>query len=509
MTGATVSTQSPTFAWQLAPGTDGATIELCRDRAISMSCQTIDVTGSSGTTTMPLVRGVWFWRLRPRSGSVVGSRSGSVWSFVVPGRSAPHATSWGAAFDENGDGRFDLAVGGPASAPQPGQGYVFRAANTGVSGTATTMISGLDASGEFGKRVASAGDVDGDGYSDLVIGAPGANGRTGRAFVYAGGASGIGVVPTVTLDGPDAAGNFGSAVASAGDLNGDGYSDLLVGASCAPVSGSCGGGRVILFTGSATGVTRPGTVIESPSAAARFGDAIAGAGDINGDGLADFVIGAPNAMGGLGQAFVFLGAAGATPVTPTWTLTGTDANGHFGSALAMSADVNGDGYSDLAVGAPNAGSIGRVFVYLGGATGIAMTPSRMLDGIAGPFGAVGSALTSGDVDGDGFDDLAVGAPGAAMSAGAVYVYRGSSSGLNAAIRYDVSASAGLTRFGASLSVGDSNGDGYGDLAIGAPSSPGGGAVRVYLGSSSGLPEPFARTLPSPVAGAAFGTALSF
>ncbi|MEI8257931.1 MAG: VCBS repeat-containing protein, partial [Deltaproteobacteria bacterium] len=269
-----------------------------------------------------------------------------------------------------------------------------------------------------------------DGYADVVIGAPGVSSGVGRAYVFLGGPAGLNGLSGTTLVGPDGAGaNFGASVAGAGDVNGDGYADVFVGAYTASTSV----GAAHLYLGGAGGVsTSIATTITGPAGAGGyFGTSVACAGDVNGDGYADLVAGADNVGSGVGAAYVFHGGASGVSSTPSITLAGLDGPGaFFGRAASSAGDVDGDGYGDLVVGAPGvAASTGRIYVYPGGATGLTVPGA----GIAGPSGAGGSfgesVAGAGDVNGDHLADVIVGAHSASAGEGAAFLFLGAAAGV--------------------------------------------------------------------------------
>ena len=183
-----------------------------------------EVTGSSTNPTVDLPPGVVFWRARGRVGSAAGTIHSPVWSFFVGARSAPVDTSWGTAFDPDGDGRSDLAVGVPSRQMSTGRVLIYPSTGAGYAATPSVTLDGRDGiNAVYGHAVASAGDVDGDGYVDLAVGAYRASSGIGRVYLYAGSAGGLGSTPASTLSGRDGAdGAFGVAVAGVGDVNGDG-----------------------------------------------------------------------------------------------------------------------------------------------------------------------------------------------------------------------------------------------------------------------------------------------
>jgi hypothetical protein len=224
------------------------------------------------------------------------------------------------------------------------------------------VLEGVTARDEFGYSVASAGDVNGDGYADLVVGAPGADpgGRmyAGTASVFLGSASGVAARPARVLEGADERDWFGFSVASAGDVNGDGYADLIVGAP-GPVPYDVRAGTASVFLGSASGVAAtPARVLEGADAEGAFGLSVASAGDVNGDGYADLVVGAPGDTSWFwgvhdraGSVSVFLGGAYGISAMPARVLAGAAVGDRFGWSVASARDGNGDGYVDLIVGA--------------------------------------------------------------------------------------------------------------------------------------------------------------
>jgi hypothetical protein len=247
-----------------------------------------------------------------------------------------------------------------------GRAYVF-SGSTGVL-LLTLESPAAQAAGLFGQSVAGAGDVDGDGRADVIVGAvnehPGNALRGGRAYVLSGATGAL----IHALDSPHAqqSGRFGVSVASAGDVDGDGVQDVLVGAAGETPAGA-NSGRAYLFSGATGQHLR---TLESPNAepSGFFGGAVAGAGDVDGDGLADVLVGGGNedtvAGFGAGRAYAFSGAGGLLFAIES---PNSQQGGTFGSALAGAGDADGDGRPDLILGAMGedtaAGSFaGRAYV---------------------------------------------------------------------------------------------------------------------------------------------------
>jgi hypothetical protein len=435
-----VTSRAPTLVWALAAGTDGARVEVCAERECTTIVRTIDVVGTSTAVNPALLPGVWFWRLTGRVGASLGVQTSPVLEMVVPARSAPRATVWGVFTDPSGDGYADLVTGAPGA----GAAFVHRGGPIGLSATPFATLTGPVS---LGSALDAAGDVDGDGFGDVVVGAPDA----GLARVYYGGASGLGARAPTELAG--GAADFGHDVDAAGDVDGDGYGDVVVGAP--------GAGRAYVFRGAAGGLaTTAAWVLTSGSD--TFGESVAGAGDVDGDGYADVVVGDP----GPGRVLLYRGGPsgfGAMPSAAV-TLRGGES---FGADVAGAGDTDGDGYADIVVGEPDAR---RAHVFRGRPGGLDPSGAALMAGSA-EFGETVAA--AGDVDGDGFGDVLVGSERERRA----WVFRGASGGVARSALVTLAAPAGSERrFGASVaSPGDINGDGESDLLVGAP-----GSTRVYL-----------------------------
>jgi hypothetical protein len=450
------------------------------------------------------------------------------------------------AGDVNGDGYDDVIVGAPrydSGEANEGAAFLFLGSESGIAdggpGSSHARLESNQTYSEFGSSVAGAGDVNGDGYDDVIVGAGGydaGEADEGAAFVFLGSALGIASgnpdTAAVRIEADQAGASLGWSVAGAGDVNGDGYADVIVGASGYQVGRLDGGchcwvydhpneGAAFLFLGSSDGIAdgnpdTAATVLRSNQTSARFALSVAGAGDVNGDGYDDVIVGSPFfdvAPNIWGTALVFLGG-------PSGIADGDHSSAdarlesdedpyqrhtYFGWSVAGAGDVNGDGYHDVIVGAPEYPDAeigpGAAFVYLGSASGIAhgspaTAATRLESGEEGNLGI--SVAGAGDVNGDGHDDLIVGSGRShtlSEQGSAAFVYLGSTAGV-ASGRPEVAAArlhlllSDFTFTGIGWRVagaGDVDGDGFDDLIAGDLNFPINnvrhGHALVFLGSS--------------------------
>ncbi|MFT5434493.1 MAG: hypothetical protein ACI9OJ_005206, partial [Myxococcota bacterium] len=440
-------------------------------------------------------------------------------------------TSVSGAGDVNGDGYADVIIGSPglSSGAVPGAAFVFLGGASGLDNVAAFDFTGGQGDARVGASVSGAGDFNGDGYADVLVGARFFNNTEvdeGAVFVLHGGAIGIVDGDPATsdsfLESDQSSAGLGISVSSAGDVNGDGYADVIVGADGYD-AGESNAGAAFVFLGGTSGiadgaVVTADTQLESNQAGASFGASVSGAGDVNGDGYADVIVGAYEYDDGEtdeGAAFVFLGSASGIPDgdpgTANAQLESNQPMAWFGRSVSGAGDVNGDGYADVIVGSQlytsGQSQEGVAFVFLGSPSGIADgnpdTASARLQGDQATMGAAAYSGVSGagDVNGDGYADVIVGFPkynaDEGESEGAAFVFLGSASGiadgnpLTAAAQLE--SNQGGSNFGFSVSgAGDVNGDGYADVIVGAPGydapTSSEGAAFVFMGSASGIAD---------------------
>ena len=215
-------------------------------------------------------------------------------------------------------------------------------------------------------------------------------------------------------------------------------------------------------------------------------------------------VGAPGYNSKQGRVYVYHGGPSGIGTSPSKVLTGANVSDYFGVSLAL-GDVNGDGYADCVVGASGYNSkTGRFYIYFGSADGIDSINSPASQYRDGDVAAesFGGPMALGDVNGDGYEDVALGAPQYSTNYGRAYVYHGSSSGIAASAARVLTGTSGSS-FGGKLVIGDTNGDGYADLAVAAPTTTN-GTVYIYNGDTTGIGTAASKTLTGENAGDSLG-----
>ena len=472
-----------------------------------------------------------------------------------------------AGCDFDGDGFADLAIGvdndWSGSGDHEGAVHVLYGDDSGLSSEGSQQwdrdqpgVLGVSRfSARFGAAL-SCGDFDDDGYDDLAVGVPWDDptaitnvvhtSQSGSVHILYGTAAGLSAdrnqIWHRDTDGINQAAaefdHFGSSVAT-GDFDGDGYDDLAVGVPGDDLAGRLDAGSVHIVYGTAAGLSADrdqvwhrdrGGINDSPAARDAFGSSLA-VGDFDGDGDDDLAVGVPHDrigdQGSAGSVHIIYGTPDglARFGDQIWHrargfIDGTARSGDsFGSSLAT-ADFDGDGDDDLAVGVPldnmrGIADAGSVQIIYGGAVGLSPAGDqvwhRERSDIAEPNddGKFGWSVASGDFDHDGVDDVVIGVPavvataaeneGSAERAGSIHVLYGSVAGLSAAgnevLHLGTAGAVGepifADQFGWSVGCSDFDGDGAADVAIGIPSknldtTRDAGAVSVFHGGVDGL-----------------------
>jgi len=358
--------------------------------------------------------------------------------------------------------------------------------------------------GSGGSAVSSAGDLDGDGLADVLVGAPFDSSQSedgGRAYVVLGGATGTVSSPDGSIAHTEGLRELGMAVAIVPDMDGDGFDDVLLGAPAR--SHEDDAGAAYLFLGPASGGLDQDdhhVLVSGELPGDELGGAVAGLGDVDGDGHNDLLVGAPERDddGPTGGAYLLLGpVSGSVSVGSAVAFHGIGSDSALGAAVAAVGDTDGDGLMDMVVGAPRDAvtdePYGAAYLVLGAATVSGGTIDSVADvrfggtSLSADLGS--SAAGAGDVDGDGHADIILGSPSASgdsEGSGRAYVFLGGVSGNqdDADALLIVEGDAAQQGTGTAVgSAGDVDGDGLDEVIVGAPSVA--GAVYMVMGGVSG------------------------
>lgn len=528
--GATVTSSRPTLRWLLPPGLAGARVQVCADRDCARVEEDALVRGESARPARALAPGLHYWRVFGVTTKAQGETPSAPVPFYVRRRGTAVDTSWGSVPDFDGDGLADLAVtsqrgsaipGGPAV--EPPRVAVYAGRRFGFPSAPSSTFDATPGGLSSEHWIANTGDVNGDGVADLIVGMPG---ESGRVELHLGSPDGLAAAPATTLASPNGAPGFAARGAGVGDLDGDGFADVVL----VEDDASGQGNRLLVYSGGAAGLaTKPSQVLAAV-AAHPFG-AFAPAGDVNGDGHADLVV----ARGGApGRVEIYAGGPGGLSAQPLGTLTSPSsaeiARSTFGLSVVGAGDMNGDGYADVAIAALTGtfASPWRVHVYAGGPDGPVDTPLATIVAPAYAGGRGPELAAARDVNGDGFDDLLVGSPEALIGAPTTKpllvraaLYFGSLVGPTSVTGQLFTLPALVTDYGGTFgrtvgAVGDLDGDGYADLAIGVaqrvvPSYPGPIAhnfLYVHKGTALGAWAAPTYTLKSERSDTAFGVSVA-
>jgi hypothetical protein len=491
LTSSVTTSRRPTVTWEVGDDCGPQTVEFCEDRECANVVAEVQVAANEqeAASEQDLPPGVVFWRVR---GSGVVSLT---WHFHV-GQGTPVDSSWGTLPDFNGDGFGDVAVG-----TSNGTVYAYYGSADGIAGEPTPLSVAGGAGFTFGGLLASGGDVNGDGYTDLLVSLDGAT--QDEIWVYAGGENGIDDEPIAkvevggltVIEDPRNWG-LGSALRGGGDLNRDGYADFLVGS---PESGNSPG-SVTPFFGGRAGVSA-GAAFYAPGAPAGLGGALAFC-DVDGDGATEVIAGAPDAMDGSEPAPVLvLGGSGSSLIA----VDQLQAAAGFGATVAC-GDFEYDGFPEVTAAWPSSGERGYedgdiwLFPNVGALAG---TGASLPNQASGSYVQSGQVMVPlGDMNGDGIWELGVTqysgrgmrvffAPGSTRVADVVAL-----SGAN-----DTEAIA--------ITSSDVNGDGLADLLASSPDHSSGPRVEIFLGSKvSRIVTPTALYIEAPEGAEGFGLSLS-
>jgi len=428
--------------------------------------------------------------------------------------------------DVNGDGKLDVLVGAElyqVTQSKEGAAFLFLGRGGGLSNVPDWQFFDGQQGSRLGCALTGLGDINQDGFDDIAISACEYNiedkSKVGAVFVFHGSASFTSLTqPDWSFFGDQVDAYLGTSVSSAGDINNDGYMDMLVGAPNYPLLDELGDpvvtnekrGKVFLFLGSKDGFSStPDWQAEGRIDGGKFGFSLTTA-DVDGDGDPYVIIGAPN---NIGSVYVFENDNGVLSSVPT-VITHGKSGWQFGFAVKGVGYVNDDLYEDVVIGAPEYKekiddstlvSYGCVYLFAGSPSGLPESPSREICGQV-PNGKLGASLAkAGDMDNDGYDDFLVGSPDFSEiviepgeeQQGAVFLFFGAPKTSSPAhVRADVDSVFGGkadTDFGISIgSIGDINGDNQLDIIIGAPDFKVGGIrpgrAMVYFAGIPGIPE---------------------
>jgi hypothetical protein len=366
--------------------------------------------------------------------------------------------------DANGDGKADMLVGAPLYSTYTGKAYVIYG-GTSMTNVVTSSLgtAGVTISGALSNTLASFGlslnyDHNDDGVADPVVGAYGHNSNQGRTYLVLGSAAlaslSVADVPGQQyLTGPIGAGKSSYSLDSGGDINGDSKTDLVIGTP----ETTAGGTVSVLFGGAVwtpiNNLVIPvgsGFTITGPAAGCLTGESVSMGGDVNGDGIDDMLIGAPGCSSAAGTVYLVYGKTIPASFTLSSSMTqgisfaGASAGDQVGQSVAIGGDFNGDGKADILIGAPGYSSnTGIVYLIYGSAslTNLALGSFLASSGIkitgeyTGCFTGFSVSLR-GDVNGDGYADILIGAYGYASSKGKSYLIYGTASPINILLASD-------------------------------------------------------------------------
>jgi hypothetical protein len=445
-----VTSRRPTLEWALPGGVNGALVELCRDRDCGVVIERVIVTGTSMRPSCPLPPGVVFWRLagaRDGAPGCMRTASSPVWQMDV-GASDTGDTSWGVRFDANGDGYRDIILRSGAMGIEPGSVAVALGgvSGFGASGSIRTLTpaTGFVA---FGAEAIPAGDMNGDGYGDLLVRSTALGTDDDVDRVYLGGPTGIVAMTGRDIEQRYTLAGLENTQFASGDFDQDGYGDLVIVRTHVPrevttMVPRLMQPRVDVYRGGPTGPAPggPTAFIDTADASVFFGALTVA--DFDGDRRPEI------ALGARGEVIVIYDPLRAPRLVRTLRRPDVSDSQRFGEDFLWAADVNGDGRGDLVVLGTGAIGTPGTWTWQGSATGLS----------AGFTDRLTNALYWGvaDVNHDGLDDLGARADGTGY---AFYVSNGRM--LVPTFRYRV----GVPSTTSAALVGDADGDGDVDVVL--------------------------------------------
>ena len=528
-----------------------------------------DETGNTATATVtiPVVSELSLSTIVTGVGLPVG-----VGGFGVFGEAAGDNAGWsvGGIQDLNNDGFVDLLVTARNADPNglinAGKAYVVFGKTDGGLVSLTSLsagnggfaingeIPGNQTGQQFSQEISAAGDFNGDNIPDLILGEPTISNGAGKTYIIFGKSDpldttavnlsnisqGIGGFALLGETGGNATGN---SVSDAGDVNGDGLADLIIGAPNTAIGSASGAGKAYVVYGTtnpssinltAVAAGIGGFAINGEFALDNSGASVRGAGDVNGDGFADVIVGArfndSNGRSNNGKSYVVFGGPNVSTINLSsvaagggggFALVGLNSNDRSGTSVSNAGDVNGDGLADVIVSSPGASangitSSGKAYVIFGRTESGVVNLSSIeagnggfvINGAAANDYAGDTVRSAGDINGDGFDDLVVGAPRADQiignqilgNLGKAFIVFGKTDTAQVNLSSVVAGNGGFSLtgevpgdyMGRSVRVaGDVNGDGFDDLVVGARNADvnglgdAGKAYVVFGGNSTG------------------------
>ncbi len=338
------------------------------------------------------------------------------------------------AGDVNGDGFGDVVIGDISYFVSwdaqkgliEGGALVYYGSSQGLNTDTFSVLKNNQTESSFGWTVSSAGDVNGDGFDDVLVGDPNYDKQfdEGAVVIYHGSQQGVSTTAAITLEGNQQGEEFGLSLGCAGDVNADGFDDIIVGVPFHS-NGQGSEGAALIFHGSIAGITNVPTTLENNVSGTRMGYSVSSVGDLNADGFNDIAVGCAATDEGVGAALIYYGsAAGISNNSSKTTLTAEEPS-YFGNSVSGAGDYNGDGYSDLIVGAMNYSPTknGAAFMFFGSPTGVTLTSSLKFESsvINSQLGI--SVAFAGDVNGDSYSDILIGAP-LYNSKGSAFIFKG-------------------------------------------------------------------------------------